>query len=582
MKTHPWLDHYDAGVPPTLHPYPDHTLLDYLRDAAAARPDAPAILFKGTTVSHARLDRESDAFAAALAAMGVGKGDRVALLLPNCPQFLIAELGAWKVGAIVAPLNPLYSDREIEEAMARSQPSTLVVLNRFYPRAKALQPVTTVQRIVTANIKEYLPPLLRFLFTVVKEKKEGDRIRLRTGDFRMADLLETHGDAGAPSTVVEPTDPAVLLMSGGTTGGAKAVLGLHRSLVTSGAQIRSWLSPILGEWDDRVLIPLPLFHVYANAGGQSLALMGHNPMILVPNPRDIDDVVATIGRTRPALFLGVPALFSAMLEHPAVRSGKVDVRSIRGCFSGASALLAETKRRFEEQTGGTIVEGYSLTEAMMACCANPVRGANKIGSVGMPLPDVEVRIVNPEHAAIELPTGELGEVLLRAPQLMAEYWRDPDETSAVLYQAAEGDPWLSTGDLGYMDADGYLCIVDRKKDLIKVSGLQVWPREIEEVIATHPGIAEVGVAAIAHERKGEAPKAWVVLRPGATATEGEIRDFCREALAPYKIPVEVEFCAELPRNLMGKVLRRELRARAAADPVAAADSAIAAIAATSV
>jgi long-chain acyl-CoA synthetase len=567
VTTYPWLDHYDAGVPPTLHPYPERTLVDHVRAAAANRPDAPAILFKGTTISHGRLERESDAFAAALVELGVGRGDRVALLLPNCPQFLVAELGAWKIGAIVAPLNPLYSNREIKEAMARSQPATIVVLNRFYERVKALQPVTTLRSIVTVNIKEYLPPALRFLFTLLKEKKEGDRIRLRHGDHRMADLLQTHADAAPRTGDAAPDDPAVLLMSGGTTGSAKAVVGLHRSLVTSGAQIRSWLSPILGEWDDRVLIPLPLFHVYANAGGQSLALMGHNPMVLVPNPRDLDDVVATIGRTRPALFLGVPALFSAMLEHPKVRSGKVDVRSIKGCFSGASALLAETKRRFEETTGGLIVEGYSLTEAMMACCANPVRGVNKIGSVGMPLPDVEVRIVGAQDATLELTAGELGEVLIRAPQLMTGYWREPEETAAALHDEGDGQPWLCTGDLGYVDGDGYLYIVDRKKDLIKVSGLQVWPREIEEVIAAHPAVGDVGVAAIPHDRKGEAPKAWVVLRPGATATVQEIRDACRESLAPYKVPAEVEFCDELPRNLMGKVLRRELRARAATETV---------------
>lgn len=569
MQTRPWLEHYDEGVPPTLHPYPDRTLLDYLRDAATERPEAPAILFKGVELSHDRLDRESDAFAAALAALGVAKGDRVSLMLPNCPQFLIAELGAWKLGAIVAPLNPLYSDREIEQALARSQPSTMVVLNRFYPKIKALQATTTIERVITANIKDYLPPLLRFLFTVVKEKKEGDRIRLSAGDHRMPDLLDAHRDSPPPSASVLPDDPAVLLMSGGTTGSAKGVVGLHRSLVTSGHQIRSWLSPILGAWDDRILIPLPLFHVYANAGGQSIALIGHNPMVLVPNPRDLDDVVATIGSTRPALFLGVPALFSAMLEHPKVRAGKVDIRSIRGCFSGASALLAETKRRFEEMTGGLIVEGYSLTEAMMATCANPVRGTNKIGSVGMPFPDVELRIVDADDVDRELPSPEVGEVLLRAPQIMTGYWQDPAETATALHPSRDGGSWLKTGDLGYLDQDGYLFLVDRKKDLIKVSGLQVWPREIEEVIATHPAVAEVGVAAIPHDRKGEVPKAWVVLRPDATATPGEIRDACREELAPYKVPAEVEFCDELPRNLMGKVLRRELRARAAEEKVGA-------------
>ncbi len=565
MRDYPWQEKYDDGVPRTLRPYPEHTLLDYFREAVALRPDAPAVLFKGVELSHARLDQESDAFAAALAELGIRKGDRVGLILPNCPQFIIAELAAWKLGAVVAPLNPLYSDREFQEALGRSRPTALVVLNRFYPRVKAFQAATTVDRVITVNIKEYLPPLLRFLFTVAKEKKEGDRIRLEPGDHRMAKLLETYRDAAPQRGRTLPDDPAVLLMSGGTTGSAKAVVGPHRALVTSGLQIRSWLSPILDEWDDRILIPLPLFHVYANAGGQSIALMGHNPMVLVPNPRDLDDVVATIDRTRPALFLGVPALFAAMLEHPKVRSGKVDIRSIRGCFSGASALLAETKRRFEEVTGGLIVEGYSLTEAMMATCANPVRGTNKIGSVGLPFPDVELRVVDADDAAVDLDTGQVGEVLLRAPQVMSGYWEDSQESAEALYDDGDGYPWLKTGDLGYLDEDGYLFLVDRKKDLIKVSGLQVWPREIEEVIATHPAVADVGVAAIPHDRKGEVPRAWVVLRPGAAATVEDIREACRTQLAPYKVPATVEFCTELPRSLMGKVLRRALRAQAAAE-----------------
>jgi long-chain acyl-CoA synthetase len=562
VRTFPWLRHYDGGVPPSLHPYPDRTLLDYLRDAADTHPDRPAILFKGTTVSNGRLQRESDAFATALAGLGVRKGDRVALLLPNCPQFLVAELGAWKVGAIVAPLNPIYSDHELRQALQRTRPTTVVALNRFYGRLRALREGAGFERIITANIKEYLPPILRVLFTLVKEKPEGDRIQVGPGDYRMSDLLRRHRHAAPPDAGVEPGDPALLLMSGGTTGTAKAVVGLHRSLVISGLQIRNWLRPILGEWDDRVLIPLPLFHVYANAGGQGLAFMGHNPMVLVPNPRDLDDLVDTIARTRPALFLGVPSLFSAMLDHPAVRSGKVDVKSIRGCFSGAAPLLAEAKRRFEETTGGRIVEGYSLTEAMMACCANPVEGTNKTGSVGVPLPDVEVRIVDADDPAVEMAVGEVGEVLLRAPQLMTGYWEEPAETAAALTVRGEGGPWLGTGDLGRVDPDGYLYIVDRKKDLIKVNGLQVWPREVEEVIATHPQVAEVGVAGIAHARKGEVPKAWVVPRAGHDLTEAEIRDLCRQNLAPYKVPAQVEFCAEVPRNLMGKVLRRELRAKA--------------------
>jgi long-chain acyl-CoA synthetase len=281
-------------------------------------------------------------------------------------------------------------------------------------------------------------------------------------------------------------------------------------------------------------------------------------MALVPNPRDLDDLLQTIAKTRPTAFSGVPTLFNALLHHPRVRAGKVDLSSVKVCFSGAAPLLAETKRRFEELTGGRIVEGYSLTEAMLACAVNPVEGPNKIGSVGMPLPDVEMRIADTTSGAA-LPAGEVGEVLIRAPQLMARYWGDPSETASTVRDHG-GQRWLHTGDLGYLDGDGYLFIVDRIKDLIKTSGYQVWPREIEEVVAAHPAVAEVGVAGVPHEARGEVAKAWVVLRPGRQATAEEIRDFCRDKLAPYKVPAQVEFRDALPMTMTGKVLRRALTA----------------------
>jgi long-chain acyl-CoA synthetase len=287
-------------------------------------------------------------------------------------------------------------------------------------------------------------------------------------------------------------------------------------------------------------------------------MRNHNAIALVPNPRDLDDLLRTISRTRPAAFSGVPTLFNALLHHPAVRAGKVDFSSIKVCFSGAAPLLAETKRRFEELTGGHIVEGYSLTEAMLACAVNPVEGPNKLGSVGMPLPDVEMRIVDPDSGA-RLPAGEVGEVLIRAPQLMAGYWDDPAETAATV-RTHDGQRWLHTGDLGYLDSDGYLFVVDRIKDLIKTHGYQVWPREIEEALAAHPAVAEVGVAGVPDQAKGEVAKAWVVLRDGEAATAEELRAFCRERLAPYKVPATVEFRDELPKTMVGKVLRRALTA----------------------
>jgi long-chain acyl-CoA synthetase len=559
MQTAAWLEHYDEGMPATLGPYPELTLPDYLAEAAAQRPDRPALLFKGRTVTHGELQRRSDAFAAALAALGVATGDRVALLLPNCPQFLICELGAWKAGAIVVPLNPIYTQPELEGALARTGAETIVVLTPFYRRVKAAQPRTALRRVVATNVKEYLPPLLRVLFTLARERKGGHRVRLEAGDLLLGDLLERHRATAPPAARPGPDDPASILMSGGTTGTPKGVVGLHRHYTITGTQIATWLRSGTTPWEDVAMAPLPLFHSFANIGIQSVALINHNAIALVPDPRDLKDLLHTIDKVRPTSFSGVPALFNALVNHPDVRAGKVDFSSIKVCFSGASPLLAETKRRFEELTGGRIVEGYSLTEAMLACAVNPVNGPNKLGSVGMPLPDVEIRIVDVDTGKGPLQAGEVGEVLIRAPQLMAGYWNDPEETAATV-RTHEGERWLHTGDLGYLDEDGYLFIVDRIKDLIKTSGYQVWPREIEEVVAAHPAVAEVGVAGVPHEARGEVAKAWVVLRPGRQATAEEIRDFCRDKLAPYKVPAQVEFRDALPMTMTGKVLRRALTA----------------------
>ena len=558
MGEKPWLTHYDAGVPHTLAPYPPWTLLDYLADTVRQRPAHPALLFKGGCVTYRMLEQRSDAFAAALAHLGLAKGDRVALLLPNCPQFVIAELGAWKAGAIVAPLNPLYSADELTTALVDCGAETLVVLTPFYERIKSLQPHTALKHIIATNIKEYLPPLLKVMFTIVQEKKGGHRIQLAPEDHWLRGLLKAFARAPRPEVLVCPDDPAVILRSGGTTGTPKGVVGLHRCLVASGLQIHAWLQPVWEDWRDIIMMPLPLFHVYGLVGGQSTAFVGHNPLSLIPNPRDMTDVLRTIRQVHPTFLAGVPTLFIALLNHPAVQTGKVNLRSIKSCFSGAAPLLADTKRRFEELTGGRLVEAYSLTESMLAATCNPVQGPNKIGSVGMPLPDVEIRIVDTATGERLLPSGEVGEIILRAPQLMPCYWHNASETGVVLRRHGAGGPWLYTGDLGTMDDDGYLFVVERKKDVIKTSGYQVWPREIEEVLATHPAVAEVGVAGIPDAVKGEAPKAWVVLRSGTSVTADELRGYCRERLAPYKVPTHVEFRADLPKNLIGKVLRRML------------------------
>jgi long-chain acyl-CoA synthetase len=558
----PWLAHYDPGVPSTLAPYPESTLVDYVADAARRRPDSAALLFKGARITYGELDRLSDACAAAFAALGIKRGDRVGLMLPNCPQFFVAQFGAWKLGAIVAPLNPTYTEHELEGPLRENGIGTIVTLTRFYQRVKQVQPRTGVRRVIATNIKEFFPPLLRVLFTLFREARDGDRIRLKPGDHDFAHLLllnRGRKPAAAPPAAAEP---AVLLMSGGTTGTPKGVLGTHGAYVMAGLQIKTWNASGLNGEDTVTFLPLPMFHVYGNVGVQSLTFMIGAAMAIVPNPRDLSDLLFTVKRVKPTFFNGVPTLYIAMLNHPLVKKGKIDFKSIRICFSGASPLLADTKSRFEALTGARIVEGYSLTEAMMALCVNPAQGPNKLGSVGMPLPDVAVRIFDDDEGTREMAVNEVGEIALCAPQLMTGYWNQPAETSHVLRDhVVEGVSrrFLHTGDLGYLDEDGYVFIVDRKKDLIKTSGYQVWPREIEEAIAAHPAVAEVGVAGVPDPAKGEAVKAWVVLREGQTVSEADLRAFCRGTLAPYKVPSRIEFRPELPKTMVGKVLRRALR-----------------------
>ncbi|HSB02140.1 MAG TPA: long-chain fatty acid--CoA ligase [Anaerolineales bacterium] len=560
MNPKPWLKHYDKGVPHTLRPYPRCTLLDIVSNTARQRPNHPAMLFKGGSISYAELERLSNALATGLVNIGVHKGDRVALLLPNSPQTIVGELGIWKAGGITVPMNPMYTEDELEFALNECGAKAVLVLTPFYQKIKSIQPRTQVERIIATNIKEYLPPFKRLLFTLLKEKKEGHRVALRAGDKWFGNLLSEYANLPKPQITVNPEDPAILLFTGGTTGAPKCATGTHHALLMAAMQLNSWFGVVLKEWEDRIMLNMPLFHVYGQVGTMATGIIGHYPMVLIPNPRDIDDVLNTIKEVKPALLPGVPTLFIALSKHP---KAQVSLRSLKLCVSGGAPLLLETKQRFEALTGGRIIEAYALTESMIAAVCTPILGTYKRGAVGIPAPDVELRIVDAETGEEELASNEIGEILVSAPQLMAGYWQNPNETAHTIR-----DGWLYTGDLGYLDDDGYLFIVDRKKDLIKPSGFQVWPREVEEVIAAHPAVAEVGVAGIPDAYQGEAVKAWVVLQAGQRITSDELRDYCRKKLAAYKVPKYIEFRESLPKTTVGKILRRELASEQASNLVA--------------
>ncbi len=556
MDEKPWLKHYDEGVPHSLRPYPQKTLLDIVTETTSQRPDHPALLFKGSVISYAQLEQLSNAFASALIKMGVKKGDRVALILPNTPQLVMALLGTWKAGGIAVPMNALYTEHELEFACEECGAETALVMTRYYSKVKAVQKRTKIRNVIATNIKEYLPPALRVLFTLLKEKKEGDRISLQPGDLWLRDVLRKYAGASRPQVIVLPDDPAIMLFSGGTTGTPKVAVGTHQSLLISGMQLHAWFANIMIDWTDILMLNMPLFHVYGMAGVFPTGLVARAPLAVVPNPRDMDDMLAIIKKTKPAFLPGVPTLFNALLNHPKVRAGKVSLKSLKLNISGAAPLMLETKQRFEQATGGRIIEGFGMTESMMATITTPTLGLYKPGAVGIPVPDVELRVVDAENGEKELPPGQVGEFILRAPQLMKCYWGKPAETAETIRAG-----WLYTGDLGYLDEDGYMFIVDRKKDVIKTSGFQVWPREVEEVMASHPAIAEVAVAGIPDPYQVEAVKAWVVLRAGKTACEEELREFCRQKLTGYKIPKQVQFLESLPKTTVGKILKRELVAR---------------------
>ena len=553
MSECPWLRHYDDGVPHTLAPYPPITMLDLLRDSAREHPGDAAFLFMGSTISWRELELKSSAFASALRAHGVGKGDRVAVLMPNSPQMIVAEFGIWKAGGIAVLLNPLYTEPELERAIRESEAETAVVLTLFYEKINRIRSNTPLKRVVATSIKEYLPPLKRMLFTALKEKRDGHQIVLRPGDHAMHEMIARHAQSSAPEITVAPSDPALFLFSGGTTGNPKCVVGRHEALVMTGMQSNAWFGSVFEKERVVIMLNLPLFHVFAQVAVMASGFVRRSPMVLMPDPRDIGVLIATIKRHKAEMMAGVPTLFNALSVHPRLRHDPKALRSLRLIVSGASSLHLETRKRFEELTGACIIEVYGLTEALASPICSPARGKKKSGSVGMPAMDVELRIVDAEQCDNVLPPGEVGEILISSPQNMSGYWNNPAETATVLR-----DGWIHTGDLGYLDEEGYLFVVDRKKDVIKVSGFQIWPREVEEVIAKHPSVLETGVAGVPDDYQGEAVKAWIVLRDGASLDPAELKMWCRKELAAYKVPKHIEYCDALPKSAVGKVLRRVL------------------------
>ncbi len=543
----PWFKYYDPGVPTRIDPA-DKTLQGYFRETANRYPDHYALSFMGAKITYRELLAMVNRFSRALRDSGLLPGSKLAIHLPNCPQFVIAYCGALQAGYTVVPCNPLYVEREMEYQLNDSEAEAIVTLSRFYPMIKNIEQKTGLKKIIAARIKDYFPGFLRFLYTLTREKKEGERVSLQPGDAWFEDFLKGYPDSFAED-YGKPDDPACLLYTGGTTGTSKGAVLTHRNLATNAIQTASFL-PDLKEGEEKGIAVLPFFHSYGLTTCLNLALIKGGTLVLVPR-FDVKMILKLIDKEKPTLFPGVPTLYVALINSPEIK--KYDLSSIRVCNSGAAPLPVEVQARFEEITGGRLIEGYGLTETSPVTHSNPVYGTRKAGSIGVPLPGTDAKVVDLDNPGREVPAGESGELVVSGPQIMQGYYKKPEETAETLRNG-----WLHTGDIAKMDEDGFFYIVDRKKDIVIAGGYNIVPREIEEVLYSHPKVQEAVAVGVPDEYRGETIKAFIVLKEDKSMAEEEVIDFCKQHLASYKVPRKVEFREELPKTMVGKILRRVL------------------------
>ncbi len=535
----PWFSSYPKDVPRNLQ-YPEAPLHAILEKTAKAHPEKAAIAYSETSITYAQLNSLSSRFAAALATLGVQKSDRVAIFLPNIPQFVIAYYGVLKAGAVLTAISPLHKEREVAYQLRDSEAETIVALDTLYPIVEKVWRKTKLKNAVITRLEEYAS----------KNQVASSKIQQASNVHSFQELLKE--TANPPHVRMNPRDDLVALQyTGGTTGTAKGAMLTHANLVSNAVAFAAW---IRGASADTFLTALPLFHIYGMTTSLNVPVSLAAEMVLLPKFEPAT-ALETIQRHKITVFCGVPTMYSVLLANPLL--GKFDLTSIRVCISGASPLPPQIQKQFMEVTGGFLAEGYGLTEASPVTHCNPVdktMHTARLGSIGLPLPDTDARIVDVETGEKTLGAGETGELAVKGPQVMRGYWRKPEETALVLR-----DGWLLTGDIARMDADGFFYITDRKKDLIKYKDYSVYPRELEDVLYEHPAVKLCAVVGKPAPVVGEVPKAFIVLKEGAEATEAEIVAFVNEKVAPYKAVREVEFRQQLPISAAGKVLRRALQ-----------------------
>ena len=543
-----WLKSYSPEVPTQIE-IEKINPPEALARTAKRFPDNTALIFQGTKISFKKLDEMVSRFASALVDLGIKPGDTVATLLPNIVQMVVAVYGALRAGAICALNNPLYTDRELEHQYNDSNAKLLICLDLLVPRMAALRSKTNITKIVSCHIRDYLPFPLKQLFPFVRK---GMHLKTPNGKdiYEFTDLIKKYEPIQSTHKG-DWQDTALLLFTGGTTGVSKGVQLTHANLSSNVQQCRAWFYAFT-DGAETVVGCLPFFHSFGLTTAMNMAIYYGYADILIPKP-DPKSILESIQKFKASYIPAVPTLYNGMINFPDLK--KYDISSIRGCFSGGAPLPLETIRKFEELTGAQICEGYGLTETTPVATINPLGGNRKPGSIGLPLPNTEAKLVGVDDYFQEITAvNEPGELCIKGPQVMKGYNNRPDETELTLR-----DGWLLTGDIAVVDEEGYFSIVDRKKDMIISGGFNIYPRDVDEVLFTHPKVLEACAIGVPDQYSGERVKAYVVLKPGETSTPIEIIDFCKENLVKYKVPKHVEFVAELPKSAVGKILRKELK-----------------------
>jgi len=555
----PWLTTYPDGVPAD-YDFPQVPLTKLLDDAAAAFPTGVAITADGARLTYAELVARVDRLAGGLSGLGIDHGDRVALVLPNCPQHVEAFFATLRLGATVVQCNPLATVEELRRQLVDAAPAVVVCLDKSLATVEEIRQDAGVKAVVVTTLIDHWPATDRARLRLPLPSARAERRRLLEPVPAGADVVHYRDliakSAPARQAAVDPTaDVAVLQYTGGTSGISKAAMLSHANLVANAYQMRLWL-PEATSGDETTLVVLPLFHVYGLTLCMLCTILLASRLVLLPR-FDVNLLLDTIGRERPTLMPGVPPIYQAVVD--ALRARRTDLSSIRICISGAMRLPVELQERFEAVSGARLIEGYGTTEASPATHCNPVQGRAKPGSVGVPLPGTYARIVDLEDPTVVLPPGTAGELVVKGPQVFLGYWNRPNpEVPAPAEQVLLADGWLLTGDVAEMDEDGFFTIVDRKKDLVIAGGFNIYPAEVESVILGLEGVADCCVIGLPDRYRGETVKAFVVVRPGAELTEDTVRDHCAGVLSAYKVPRAVEFRDDLPRTAVGKALRRLL------------------------